>query len=766
MLGEITFPDGNGDPFLTLGQLNGPPTGATGRRNCGPCDRRKAATAARRAGALAAQPNLLFDAADNPVRLANIYRGRSAFLICGGPSFAALDQSKLRQPGILTMGVNNSAKTFRPNLWTFVDGADHFLRSIFLDPTILKFAPLAARGGRLFDSNGWRYTEARVPDCPGVMFYGRHCGWKAETFLNEPTICWGNDDKSGGARSVMLVAVRLLHHLGVRRIFLLGCDFQMSGTQKYHFEQDRCKSSIAGNNGSYAALNKRFAEARPIFERAGLRIFNCNPASGLTAFDTVDFNAAVAMALAEFGNIDTAAERTAGLYESRKPPVKKELPKNKSWNAKPVIPKLAHVVWLGSPLPPTAQKNIARFRELHPDWKVNIVIDLPADLPEDFRRACLTVDQLCQRADLIRLWLVWKQGGFYFDADVYPLRSFEPLRHYSHVFWWNTQANKGRVANAIFAAGPGSKPLAWLTTRASEIIARSTPRARCAFGPDLFGEMAVKIPGIVNIQPCHQIAPYQARGSSFNLMKLKPEDQELELSKISDRFVGDVWPFALHHQGIPEAEMPPGDGRSSWTKPLGRGDAILRRLPPQSAIGNRLSDIPNAPVLRGAEVGVCGGRLSAYLLAHRADLHLTMVDAWRDFGPDSRYAASRDDLSRWKQPQHEASMATALRGTEFAKARRCVVRALSTEGAASVSDGSLDFVFLDAGHGYEDCRDDIAAWLPKLKPGGLICGHDIDNRPAIWGVRRAVEEAASRLGAKIEVDRDWTWFIRLPTATQ
>jgi hypothetical protein len=50
----------------------------------------------------------------------------------------------------------------------------------------------------------------------------------------------------------------------------------------------------------------------------------------------------------------------------------------------------------------------------------------------------------------------------------------------------------------------------------------------------------------------------------------------------------------------------------------------------------------------------------------------------------------------------------------------------------------LDVVFIDASHFYEDVRDDILAWLPKVVSGGTICGHDItEDFP---GVRRAVEE--------------------------
>lgn len=43
-------------------------------------------------------------------------------------------------------------------------------------------------------------------------------------------------------------------------------------------------------------------------------------------------------------------------------------------------------------------------------------------------------------------------------------------------------------------------------------------------------------------------------------------------------------------------------------------------------------------------------------------------------------------------------------------------------------DNSLDFVFLDGDHTYAGIKADIAAWLPKVKQGGVIAGHDCEMR--------------------------------------
>ena len=62
----------------------------------------------------------------------------------------------------------------------------------------------------------------------------------------------------------------------------------------------------------------------------------------------------------------------------------------------------------------------------------------------------------------------------------------------------------------------------------------------------------------------------------------------------------------------------------------------------------------------------------------------------------------------------------------------------SVEAAATFKDRSVDFVFIDGSHAYEDVKADIEAWLPKIKPGGLLAGDDYSKE---WhGVMEAVDE--------------------------
>jgi len=289
-------------------------------------------------------PPMLFTRDGHNLFLGDMYRGSSAFLICSGPSANDLDLSLLQTPGILTMGINNSVRTFRPNMWTSVDEPESFIKSIWLDPTIMKFVPYDYVESKLFDSTTWKMTELKVGQCPNVSYYRRNENFNSKRFLFEDTFNWGNhtnlcqcgfwrpepkkDEKKivtcpkcnkrrFGSRSVFLPALRLLYFLGVRSVFLIGCDFRMNNKKSnYSFKQSRSNSSVVNNNSTYEMLSERMEELKPIFEAMGFQVFNCNPKSKLDIFPIVSFEDAVSAATAHMPMVEK--ERTAGLYERKK----------------------------------------------------------------------------------------------------------------------------------------------------------------------------------------------------------------------------------------------------------------------------------------------------------------------------------------------------------------------------------------------------------------------------------------------------------------
>lgn len=280
---------------------------------------------------------MLFTRDGHNLWLSDIYKGSSAFLILGGPSFGFFIKDKnkisfndkqlsnkdcLKYPGVLTMSVNNTPKSFRTNLWTCVDNPTHFIKSVWLDPKIQKFVPLDHAEKLIFDNENWQLTETCVGDCPNVVFYRRNEHFQAHQFLTENTFNWGNHGDLGGGRSVMLVAIRMLYYLGIRKIYLLGCDFYMSDDHKYHFAQDRTISSQNNNNSTYSKLIDRFTELLPIFEKHNLQIFNCNEDSHLKVFPFISFRDAFLDTI-KYMPYNLNKEKTKGLYE-REAKIKKD----------------------------------------------------------------------------------------------------------------------------------------------------------------------------------------------------------------------------------------------------------------------------------------------------------------------------------------------------------------------------------------------------------------------------------------------------------
>lgn len=51
--------------------------------------------------------------------------------------------------------------------------------------------------------------------------------------------------------------------------------------------------------------------------------------------------------------------------------------------------------------------------------------------------------------------------------------------------------------------------------------------------------------------------------------------------------------------------------------------------------------------------------------------------------------------------------------------------------------GKIDFVYIDGCHKYKEVKEDMEAWFPLVKKGGIMAGHDIVEHPE---VSRAVSE--------------------------
>jgi hypothetical protein len=126
-------------------------------------------------------------------------------------------------------------------------------------------------------------------------------------------INWGDHKDFGGGRSVMLAALRIMFYMGIRNVFLVGCDFNMSEDVKYAFEQDRHSGSIGSNTKTYNRNIERFEQLKPHFKEHGFQIFNCTKDSKLKVFPFVEYEDAITAASSHMPVL--ADEKTEGLYE-------------------------------------------------------------------------------------------------------------------------------------------------------------------------------------------------------------------------------------------------------------------------------------------------------------------------------------------------------------------------------------------------------------------------------------------------------------------
>ena len=160
---------------------------------------------------------------------------------------------------------------------------------------------------------------------------------------------------------------------------------------------------------------------------------------------------------------------------------------------------------------------------------------------------------------------------------------------------------------------------------------------------------------------------------------------------------------------------------------------------------------------KGAEVGVHMGYYSRVLLDTIEDLDLMLIDSW------CKHEARRRALELVKEIFTEERYPGAT-----------IIQKESVEAAKEVEDESLDFVYIDAAHDYENVKADIEAWWPKVRKGGILAGHDyIESRSGRVGVIPAVDEFVLNNHLHLSLtdydkrnphndDKQPTWYITKP----
>lgn len=157
----------------------------------------------------------------------------------------------------------------------------------------------------------------------------------------------------------------------------------------------------------------------------------------------------------------------------------------------------------------------------------------------------------------------------------------------------------------------------------------------------------------------------------------------------------------------------------------------------------------------GAEIGVLQGSYSRALCRINPELKLYCIDAWGLL--DKKKSMEDFHLKMYERAKRKLAPHNAV-----------LIREPSIEAAKRFDNDSLDFVYIDATHSYECVKTDILTWVPKIKSGGIVSGHDYN----LTDVRRAVDEYIENNNLKLmrtdcdrmnphinEIEYSW-WFVK------
>ena len=119
----------------------------------------------------------------------------------------------------------------------------------------------------------------------------------------------------------------------------------------------------------------------------------------------------------------------------------------------------------------------------------------------------------------------------------------------------------------------------------------------------------------------------------------------------------------------------------------------------------------------GVEVGVGRGLYARELCRELPDARIIGVDSWQ------RY---EDYMNRGSKEKFDGLFGDAMvRMSDFKNWR--FIRKLSMDAVNDFADGELDFVYIDANHSFKYIAQDIVEWSKKVRPGGIVSGHDFKS---------------------------------------
>lgn len=173
---------------------------------------------------------------------------------------------------------------------------------------------------------------------------------------------------------------------------------------------------------------------------------------------------------------------------------------------------------------------------------------------------------------------------------------------------------------------------------------------------------------------------------------------------------------------------------------------------------NQLGDLYEARGYTVAvEVGVQRGEFSEIILSRWSGT-LYMVDRWC-------HVDGYNDISNVSDETHASYMHEAFGASLRHDGRGVIIKESSEVASESFDDGAVDAVYIDADHSKAGVLADLRLWVPKVRRGGVIAGHDyLDGRrpEGDFGVKSAVLEFFGREPDMVTSEAWPSWLIEVP----
>jgi SAM-dependent methyltransferase len=129
---------------------------------------------------------------------------------------------------------------------------------------------------------------------------------------------------------------------------------------------------------------------------------------------------------------------------------------------------------------------------------------------------------------------------------------------------------------------------------------------------------------------------------------------------------------------------------------------------------------------KGVEIGTDQGEFAEVLVETNPNLKLACIDPWKAqaYEPNEQPESRENQEFFDKRFQETVSRLFSYRG------RVNLIRTTSMDAVQDFENNSLDFVYIDGNHDFLNVTQDIHFWLKKVRPGGILSGHDFVRYPS------------------------------------